>query len=59
MSHDTVSKQAFQELDDTSLSHVIGGYPGLDQVLSEFPVWLLPYINIAHVGQVAQVFRAP
>ena len=51
MSHHIASKQTFHELDDTSLSHVVGGYLGLDQLVSEFPVWLVPYIDIAHVGQ--------
>ncbi len=58
MSHHRVSTQAFHELDDTSLRYVVGGQPWFDQLVSEFPVWLLPYIDIAHIDRVAQVFRA-
>jgi hypothetical protein len=49
---------AFHELDVASLSHVTGGYVGPDQSITDFPVWVLPYINIAHVGRIAQVVGA-
>ena len=54
MSSQTVCHEAFHELDVASLSHVTGGYIGIDQNISDFPVWALPYINIARIGQIAQ-----
>jgi hypothetical protein len=50
----TQSQEALQELDVDSLRQVQGGYLGPDQSVSDFPVWALPYINIARIGQIAQ-----
>jgi len=55
MSQHSIDQPAWQELDETSLRQVSGGYLGPDQDISEFPVWALPYINIARIGQVAKV----
>jgi hypothetical protein len=45
-----------KEIDVTALDGIAGGYLADFQNVSDFPAWLLPYINIAHVAQVAQVF---
>ena len=50
-----VRNAALHELDIASLSHVTGGYLGPDQSVTDFPVWALPYINIAHIGQIARM----
>ena len=55
MSPQTARHEAFHELDVASLSHVTGGYLGPDQSITDFPVWALPYINIARIGQIARV----
>ena len=54
----TARHEAFHELDVASLSHVTGGFLGPDQSIADFPVWALPYINIARIGQIAQVAGA-
>jgi hypothetical protein len=56
-SHATMRQPAFDALDVTSLSRVVGGFIGPDQDLSDFPVWAWPYINVARVGQIAYVGR--
>lgn len=55
MSQQSIDHAAWQELDETSLRQVSGGYLGPDQDISEFPVWALPYINIARIGQITKV----
>jgi len=55
MSQQSIDHPAWQELDETRLSQVSGGFLSQDQDISEFPIWALPYINIARIGQVAKV----
>ena len=55
MSSQIVRHEAFHELDVASLSHVTGGNLSPDQSITDFPVWALPYINIARIGQIARV----
>ena len=55
MTQPNIDHPALQELDETRLRQVSGGYLSPDQDISDFPVWALPYINIAHIGQIAKV----
>ena len=55
MSQHSIDHPAWQELDETSLSQVSGGYVGPDQTSLSFPSGLCLYINIARIGQIAKV----